>query len=194
MFCENCGNQIGPNEKFCTNCGHPTGNNIINDVGQSVDKSFNSAMGDVTQTLNNGDYVPGTPLKCDRGLVGFILLNLITCGIYSWFFIHAVARDMNIALEGDNERTPGLGSYILFSILTCGIYSWYWEYKLGNRMQLTGSTKYKLPIVENGTSILLWNIFGSLLCFIGPYIAMNIIIKNSNMIARAYNNTLTSNK
>lgn len=40
---------------------------------------------------------------------------------------------------------------------------------------------------ENGTTVLMWLLFGSLLYGIGPFIAMNILIKNTNKICEAYN-------
>ena len=40
---------------------------------------------------------------------------------------------------------------------------------------------------ENGTTVLMWQIFGVVLCGIGPFIAMSILIKNSNKICDAYN-------
>lgn len=47
--------------------------------------------------------------------------------------------------------------------------------------------RYGLNFQENGTTVLLWCLFGILLCGLGPYIAMNILIKNSNQICNAYN-------
>ena len=79
-----------------------------------------------------------------------------------------------------------LVQFILLSILTCGIYSWWWQYSLGNRLA-ANAPRYGLSFTENGTTILLWLLFGSFLCFIGPFIAMNIIIKNTNSICMAYN-------
>lgn len=35
--------------------------------------------------------------------------------------------------------------------------------------------------------MLMWQIFGAMLCGIGPFIAMNILIKNTNKICEAYN-------
>ena len=40
---------------------------------------------------------------------------------------------------------------------------------------------------ENGTTVLMWDIFGIVLCFIGPFVAMHIVIKNTNALAVAYN-------
>lgn len=47
--------------------------------------------------------------------------------------------------------------------------------------------RYGLQFQENGTTILLWMIFGALLCGIGPFVAMHILIKNANALAAAYN-------
>ena len=41
--------------------------------------------------------------------------------------------------------------------------------------------------MENGTTVLLWLIFGSFLCGIGAFVAMHILIKNTNAICNAYN-------
>ena len=71
-------------------------------------------------------------------------------------------------------------------IILCFTYSWYWYYKLGNRLA-ANAPKYGMNFQENGTTILLWLLFGLLLCGIGPFIAMYILIKNSNMICNAYN-------
>ena len=97
-----------------------------------------------------------------------------------------MAHDVNIACDGDGEMTGGLVKYIVLSIITCGLYSLYWEYSLGNRLAANAS-RYGMTFQENGTSILMWCLVGVLLCGIGPFIAMNILIKNTNKICNAYN-------
>lgn len=125
-------------------------------------------------------------IKQDRSLLKYILLSIITCGIYSWIFLYELAKDVNILCQGDGEETAGLIKLILLSIITCGIYSFIWYYKLGNRL-CANAPRYGLVFQENGTTVLLWQLFGSMLCGIGPFIAWNIIIKNTNMLASAYN-------
>lgn len=127
-------------------------------------------------------------LKTDRSLVVYILLGIVTCGIYNLWFIHSLAKDVNIACAGDGKKTSGLLAFILLSFITCGIYGFYWYYSLGNRLALN-AVKYNMHFQENGTSVLMWQLFGALLCGIGPFIAMNIIIKNSNSLFAAYNNS-----
>ena len=134
------------------------------------------------------NYSKPTRLKTDRGLLGYILLSIITCGIYSYYFIYSVAKDINVACEGDGKSTGGLLKFILLSFFTCGIYSWIWEYSIGNRLA-SNAPRYGLNFHENGTTIIMWNLFGLLICGIGPFIAMNIIIKNTNSICAAYNHS-----
>lgn len=121
----------------------------------------------------------------NRSLPKYILLTLVTCGIYSWIFLYRLIKDINIICDGDGNETPDLLKLILLSIVTCGIYSWIFYYKLGNRIY-ENAGRYGLSFSENGTTILMWQLFGMLLCGIGPFIAMNIIIKNTNSLATAY--------
>ncbi len=125
-------------------------------------------------------------IRADRSLFKYIIFTILTCGIYSYVFIYQLAQDMNIICDGDGEETAGLFQLVLFSILTCGIYSWIWYYKLGNRMANNGP-KYGLHIQENGTTILLWFIFGSLIFGVGAFVAIYFLIRNINDLATAYN-------
>lgn len=125
-------------------------------------------------------------VNCNRSIITYILFNIITCGLYSFYFYYKLAEDVNIICNGDGQETAGLIKYLLLSFVTCGIYSWYWHYALGNRLA-DNAGRYGLSFSENGTTILLWQLFGALVCGIGPFIAMWIIIKNTNELAIAYN-------
>lgn len=197
MYCKNCGKPIPDNTKFCPYCGTQFSSaesfsKAANDMFNSTEKELGSAINEVRQSFNGSNpnsgqgYYNGGKLKDDRGLISYILLNLITCGIYGYYFLYKMAHDVNIACEGDGQSTAGLVQFIVLSFITCGIYSWYWYYKLGNRLA-ANAPKYGMNFQENGTTVLLWLLFGLLLCGIGPFIAMYILIKNSNMICNAYN-------
>ena len=126
------------------------------------------------------------PIKTDRGVIGWLLLSIVTCGIYSYYFLYCLARDINVMCQDDGDSTPGLAAFILLSFVTCGFYALYWYYKVGNRLQ-ANAPRYGLMFQENGTTVLMWQIVGALLCGLGPIFAMNIIIKNTNAMATAYN-------
>lgn len=122
----------------------------------------------------------------NRSLIKYILLSLITCGIYPFFWLYQFAKDMNTVCYGDNEHTTELGYYILYSFITCGIYSFYWVYKLAQRQKNNGD-RYGVYIKDDASTVLLWLIFGNLLFGIGGFVAWYIIINNMNILAHAYN-------
>ena len=189
MFCRHCGSEIVEGDKFCKSCGQSV--SFTQKVVEAADEFFENAETELTSAVTEvqtsfSGQAPSQRLKDDRGLVSYILLSIITLGIYSYYFLYSIARDVNIACEGDGEKTPGLVAFILLSIVTCGIYAWIWYYKLGNRLA-ENAPRYGLHFTENGTTILLWLVFGALLCCIGPFIAMHIMIKNTNAICAAYN-------
>lgn len=199
MFCSKCGASIPEGAKVCPQCGTSLSfgqkvsdatSGVVNeaqDVLNQAEESLHSEIHDIHQNFTQGGNIHGMRhLKTDRNLLVYILLTIITCGIYSYYFIYSVAQDVNTACEGDGETTGGLVAFILLSFITCGIYSWYWQYKLGNRLA-SNAPRFGLAFQENGTTVLMWNLFGVLLCGVGPFIAMHIIIKNTNAICLAYN-------
>ena len=125
-------------------------------------------------------------LKTNRSLVKYIIFSILTCGIYSCYFIHSIAKDMNIMCDGDGEHTRGFWGYLFLSIFTCGIYSFIWYYQLGDRMA-RNKHKYHCKFTENGATILLWLLLGSFVMPILSYVSLYIIIKNINEMAEGYN-------
>ena len=126
-------------------------------------------------------------LKDDRSFLLYLLLSFITCGIYGYYFIYHLAKDINTACDGDGDLpVGGLGAYIGYSILTCGIYSSCWEFNLVERI-CYNSPRYGLKMEDNGTTILLWKTLGSTLCGIGWFVAYYRIFKYANQLCAAYN-------
>ena len=121
-----------------------------------------------------------------RDFVKFILLNIITCGIYGIIFWIDFSNDINRACNGDGDVTPNYLVVVLLGIVTCGFYYFYWIYKLGNRIYANGP-RYGLGIKETGTTMLLWYVIGFCVCGLGVYVAYYYIIKNANYIFDAYN-------
>lgn len=139
-------------------------------------------------SLDPNAFVNGVrrPIKTDRNILLFVVLSIVTCDIYAFYFIYKLAQDINIMCVDDGKKTGGLVAYILLSYITCGLYSYYWQYEIANRLY-NNAPHYGLRFDENGTTILLWCVVGLLLCGIGPFIAMYFIIRNTNEMAVAYN-------
>lgn len=126
------------------------------------------------------------PVKANRGIIKLILLSGITCGIYAIYFLWALIKDVNEICAEDGKKTPGLIRLWLLSFITCGIYSFIWWFKLCDRLHDNG-TKRGLDVGVTGTSFLLWFLLGSLLCGLGPLIALHKVCKAVNILATAHN-------
>ena len=123
-----------------------------------------------------------------RGLVSFVLLSMITGGIYGCWRIHVLARDMNLMCEGDGKKTRGFLAYFFLGLITFGIYDLIWLYMVGDRLY-DNASRYNLTFKEAGGAVLLWFVLGSLVV-IGPFISLHIIFKNANALADEYNKKL----
>lgn len=64
-----------------------------------------------------------------RNIVVCILLSIVTCGIYMYYWIYKISEELK-QLSGDDSLPDG-GIAILLTLLTCGIYLIYWHYKMG---------------------------------------------------------------
>lgn len=185
MNCSKCGKEISETQKFCPYCGQMQYSDVHSSEEPVVETAQEAAEEQTEQ--RSPEFEPGMgPLKSDWNFVWYIVLSIVTCGIYSLYVLHCVSRDVNIACDGDGESTPGIVQYILLSIVTCGIYSFYYFYKLGNRLW-ANAPRYRMEFQETGTTILLWDIIGALICGIGTYVAMYFLLKNTNAICEAYN-------
>lgn len=121
-----------------------------------------------------------------RSLLKLILLSIITCGIYAVIFWYQYSDDMNRICEGDGRHTQNFIVVVLLSFLTLGIYYYVWLYGVANRLA-DNAPQYGANFNENGLTVLLWTTIGSMLCGLGPFIAMYILIKNMNVLAERYN-------
>lgn len=164
MYCRNCGKEINEGADICLNCGC------------SVRKKAPAVS-----------TAPVGQLKTNRGLLKFILLSLITFGIYGIVVMSAVSTDINaIAGRYDGKKTMHYCLVaFLFSWLTLGIVPIVWFHKLSSRI---GGELYRRGINYSfgASTFWLWDILGSLI-IIGHFVYIHKLLKAMNLLAENYN-------
>ncbi|MCD8347688.1 MAG: DUF4234 domain-containing protein [Lachnospiraceae bacterium] len=129
-------------------------------------------------------------LDSERKFWKYIVFGIITCGIYDLIFWWKMIKDLNTACapyeNDDSQRSPNFIVLILLTIVTCGIYYFFWLYKQGNRIKRVG-TAYGLSIDETGSTYLLWDLVGVLLCMLGPWVCMYYLVTNITKLCKVYN-------
>lgn len=128
-------------------------------------------------------------VKTDRSLLMYVLLSIVTLGIYGLIFVHELAQDVNEMCKDDGKTTQGLLMYFLLSIVTCGIYGIIWWYNVADRIGNAASRRFGKNDFNGGT-YLLWTILGYVACFICNFIATYKLIECTNMVATHYNQSI----
>ena len=140
------------------------------------------------QTINNAAVnAPVAQLKTDRSLAKFILLSLVTFGIYALVVMSGVSTDINtIASRYDGKKTMHfcLLTFILTPI-TGGIASLVWNHKLADRIGAELKRR-GIDFDISAKTYWLWGILGAAIV-VGPFIYFNKLFKAMNLLAADYN-------
>ena len=67
-----------------------------------------------------------------RSIALYIVLSIITCGLFSLYWQAQIANDVNQLV--DNQSGFSGFVVVLLSIITCGIYGLYWLYVSGSKI------------------------------------------------------------
>ena len=128
-------------------------------------------------------------LKTDRKLVKFILLSIITLGIYAIVVIYCIGRDLNtIASTHDNRTSMNYVGVILLGLITFGIVPLVWYHRVSNRVGNELKRRgFDYPF--NFETFWLWGVLGALI-IVGPYIYVYKLLTAMNMLSEDYNKNL----
>lgn len=127
------------------------------------------------------------PLRTNRGLLKYILLSIITLGIYSIVCLSHVSEEVNlVASKHDKRHTMHYCLiYFIFSWLTLGIVPLVWWHRICNRI----GTDLEVRAIDypfgSGTWWG-WGFFGSLIV-VGPFIFYHKLFKAMNQLNESYN-------
>ena len=92
-----------------------------------------------------------------RNIALYIVLTLVTCGIFGLYWLVVLNNDCNNA-AAISDGTSG-GVVILLSIVTCGIYGLYWYYKMGQNLDIALQNRGRVPS-NKSVILLVLSIFG----------------------------------
>ena len=126
-------------------------------------------------------------LRTNRGLLKFILLSLITFGIYGIVCFSHISKEINtLATEHDHRRTMHYCLvFFLLSWLTLGIMMLIWWHNICDR--IGDELKYRRIKYSFGAGNYWgWGFFGVLI-IIGPFIFYHKFFKAMNLLNADYN-------
>ena len=131
--------------------------------------------------------MPIHQLKTNRGLLKYILLNMVTFGIYGLVVMSTISTDINeIASRYDGKKTTHFCLMaFLFSWLTFGISPIVWYHKISDR--IGNELRRRGIMYDFGAGTFWgWNILGALIG-VGPLVYMHKLFKAMNLLCGHYN-------
>lgn len=158
-FCSTCGAEINEGAIVCVKCGCSV----------------------------NASVAPVGKLKTNKGLLKYILLSIITFGIYGLVVMSSLSNEVNVvASRYDGKKT--MHYCLLFFIvapITLGIAYIVWFHKVSNRIGnelARRGVSYKFSCADYW----LWNVIGGLI-LIGPFVYYHKLFKATNLMCKDYN-------
>lgn len=130
---------------------------------------------------------PVGQLKTNRGLLKFILLNIITLGIYSLVIFSGISSDINvIASRYDGKKTMHFCLlFFLVGPITLGIADIVWFHRISNRIG-NELKRRQIAYSFSASDYWLWNVLGAVI-IVGPFIYLHKLFKAMNMLSENYN-------
>lgn len=97
-------------------------------------------------------------MSVQRRSIGLcIVLSIVTCGLYTLYWLYCMAEDVNLVTARPNA--PSGGFVLLLTIVTCDIYGLYWLYRAGDDLDRRRMDQGQAP-GHLGILYLLLAIFG----------------------------------
>ena len=162
-YCAHCGAEVHSEAVVCVKCGCK-----------------------IESTLSNA--MPVGRLKTNRSLLKYMLLSIITLGIYPLVVMSAISSDINtIASRYDGKRTMHYCLVVfVFSWLTLGIVPLVWNHKLCNRIG-TELSRRGISYSFGAGTFWGWGIFGVFI-LVGPFIFNHKLLRSMNLLSEHFNN------
>lgn len=184
MFCKKCGKELNDEWVRCPYCGAERGIDNIEEYTAKENDTNEKSNGHENNTYSSDKIGQINFWK-------FLLLSVITFGIYGIYILCGYVKNLNKVCEGDGRESKSYIIVFLLSIVTCGIYGLYWWYIQAERLY-NAASGYGVKVKEKGSHVLIWMILGcTVMPWIGMLAAIYIMFDNMNRIALVYNNEIS---
>lgn len=142
---------------------------------------------DVNVHISMNKDKPSVQLRTHRAMWKFILLSLITLGIYGIVVMSHVSSEINYIASKHDHRNTIHYCLMLFvlSWVTLGIYPWVWWSQLSSRIGNELIAR-DLPYSFGAGCFWGWYFFGTLI-LVGPFIYYHKLFKAMNCLCTDYN-------
>lgn len=167
----------------------------VADAGNSYNQNNKANVQQNTQgNANNTNYVakvangnsPMLKLPTGRGLIKFILLSIVTLGIYNTVVWSRMSTEINIsASRYDGKRTMPYLGMLMLSVVTLMIYPLYWFHQFSKRVG-NELTRRGIDFKFGAFDFWIFNVLLSLV-IVGPFIYAYKLLKAMNLINENYN-------
>lgn len=105
-----------------------------------------------------------------RNIFLYILLNIVTLGIYGIVAMCIIGDEINTVCEGDGKKQMHYLLALLLGLITCGIFLLIWYYKAIERLR-DNAYRYNIAALNtSGSEYIIWTLLGSFIV-VGPLIA-----------------------
>lgn len=197
MYCKKCGKKLETEDRFCPACGQVVDNvdEEASHISMEEQKQSQWKPENQTETYSNikqkrGDGENNDQLKKIK-FWKFILLNVVTLGIYGIYVGYKFTINVDKLCEGDGRNSSNYPMVSFLWVIIGGFYIPYWIYNQAERMHDI-APKYKCDIKSTGMQLLLWDTFGHFI-IIGPVIAWYHMLKNMNLLIDRYTQGIIDN-
>lgn len=212
-FCPKCGGKLDPGAVFCADCGTRIGGPAVKQPQQpqyqqqpqqpqyqqpyqqqqyqqpyqQYQQPYQQYQQPYQQYQQPYAPAPASKLNTKRSLLKFILLGIITFGIYPIVMYSSVSEAINtVASRYDGKKT--MHFCLLFFIiapLTLGIGAIVWFHKISNRIG-EECKRRGIPYKFGASDFWIWNVLLAII-IVGPFIYVHKLLKATNLICADYN-------
>ncbi len=117
-----------------------------------------------------------------KNIALYIILNIVTLGIYRFFFWYKWTKDVDKLCDGDDKESANYFLVLLLNVFSLGINAPIWNYQMAERLYQKADD-YGVEIKHGGLFIMIWK----LIPFVGSFVANIIKIVYINKFIDAYN-------